>query len=153
MWRQEIPNCETATFDAELGDADASKTVPHARREKCAGVLYQRAVLGHDWQPLQTTTLVRSGPSVVVNFNLPVPTLNWELIHGCFSEWVNGRGFKPKSSSNNITVSSVEISGGSVAVTADSDLPRTAVLVDPLVGYTFGQHNPNYTMSFEVSVP
>lgn len=149
--------------------------------EKNAQVYYQRAVLGHDWQPLQPTTVARSGRSVVVNFNVPVPPLNWDTSFDppVLTEWVNGRGFELRSSSKNITISSVEISGNSVVVTADSDLPTTGLIVgyalanqgaqmtqasksvrwgqlrdsDPFVGYTSGQNNPNYAVSFEMSVP
>jgi len=68
-----------------------------------------------------------------VNFNVPVPPLNWDTSFNSpvLAEWVNDRGFElMRSSSNNITISSVEISGNSVIVTADSDSPATGVIVE-----------------------
>jgi hypothetical protein len=149
--------------------------------EKYAEVYYERAVLGRDWQPLQPTSVERSGRNVIVHYNVPVPPLNWDesLDKPAIAAWVNGRGFELRGGSGNITISTVAISGNSVIVTAGSDLPATGLIVgyalssqgvqmttaslgwrwgqlrdsDPFVGYSTKQPNPNYAVSFEMPVP
>jgi hypothetical protein len=149
--------------------------------EKNAQVYFQREVLGHDWQPLQPTTVERSGRSVIVHFNVPVPPLNWDgtFDSPAITEWVKGRGFELRTASKNVTIASVAIQGDSVVVTSDSDLPASGLVVgyalssqgvqmkqasksvrwgqlrdsDPFVGGTSKHHNPNYALSFEMAVP
>lgn len=149
--------------------------------EKYGQVYYERAVAGRDWQPLQPTSVERSGRTVIVHFNVPVPPLNWDTSFDApaIPEWVNGRGFELRSGSGNITISSVAISDNSVIVTANSDLPASGLIVgyalssqgvqmttaslgwrwgqlrdsDPFVGYSTKLANPNYAVSFEMTVP
>lgn len=150
--------------------------------EKTAQVYYQRAVLGQDWQPLQPTSVERSGRVVTVHFNVPVPPLNWDttIDDSNITEWKNGKGFELRSSSSNITITSVAISGDTVKITASSDLPTSGLIVgyaltsqapkhlsnhsgavrwgqlrdsDPFVGATTNKANPNYCVSFEMPVP
>jgi len=149
--------------------------------EKNAQVYYQREVLGNDWQPLQPTTVERSGRSVIVHFNVPVPPLNWDDTFDppAIAEWAKGRGFELRTSSKNVTIASVEINDNSVSVTSDDDLPASGLIVgyalssqgvqmkqasksvrwgqlrdsDPFVGSTSERHNPNYALSFELPVP
>jgi hypothetical protein len=151
--------------------------------EKTAQVYYQRAVLGQDWQPLQPTSAERSGRVVTVHFNVPVPPLNWDTTFDAshITEWKNGKGFELRSSTANITITSVAISGDTVQITAGSDLPTSGLIVgyaltsqgstnqlsnhsmavrwgqlrdsDPFVGATTKQANPNYCVSFEMAVP
>jgi lysophospholipase L1-like esterase len=149
--------------------------------EKNAEVYYERAVLGRDWQPLQPTTVERSGRAVTVHFHVPVPPLNWDDAFDAPSiqEWVNGRGFELRTNSSKITIASVEISGDAVVVTAGTDLPASGLIVgyalssqgvqmnqasksvrwgqlrdsDPFVGTTSKQPNANYAVSFELPVP
>jgi hypothetical protein len=166
------------------GNADGVHlTVPGYRMlgEKIGQVYYERAVLGHDWQPLQPTTVERSGRVVTVNFHVPVPPLVWDesLDAPVIPEWVNGRGFELRSGGTNLTIASVAISGDSVAITADADLPASGVIVgyavssqavqmtaasrevrwgqlrdsDPFVGSSTNAANPNYCVAFEVPVP
>lgn len=149
--------------------------------EKNAQVYYQRAVLGHDWQPLQPTSVERSGRSVIVHFHVPVPPLNWDASFDqpAITEWVDGRGFELRTSTANVKISGVEIKGDSVVVTSDTDLPSSGLIVgyalssqgvqmaqasksvrwgqlrdsDPFIGSTSRQNNPNYAVSFELPVP
>jgi len=114
--------------------------------EKTAQVYYERAVLGHDWQPLQPTHVERSGRVVTVHFNVPVPPLNWDTTFASpvITEWANGKGFELRvknsdalqdlaDTTSNIIIESVAISGDSVQVTASSDLPTNNLVV----GYAF----------------
>jgi hypothetical protein len=109
--------------------------------EKTAQVYYERTMLGHDWQPLQPTSVERSGRVVTVHFHVPVPPLNWDtkLDAPVITEWKNGKGFELRmgalttddggTGGTNITIDSVAISGDSVQITAASDLPSTGLIV------------------------
>jgi hypothetical protein len=149
--------------------------------EKNGQVYYQRAVLGHDWQPLQPSSAERKGRSVVVHFHVPVPPLNWDESYDppAIAEWNQGRGFELRTSSKKLTITSVEISGETVVVATEADLPASGLIVgyalssqgvqmtqaskamrwgqlrdsDPFVGSTTRRHNPNYAVSFEMPVP
>ncbi len=149
--------------------------------EKTAQVYHERAILGHDWQPLQPTMASRSGRVVTVNFHVPVGPLNWDMSLDAplITEWVNGNGFELWSGTTNITITSVAISGDSVQITAGSDLPATGLMVgyamadqgaqmkvaskavrwgrlrdsDPFMGTTTMKANPNYAVSFQLPVP
>jgi hypothetical protein len=103
--------------------------------EKVGQVVYERAVLGHDWQPLQPTTAERSGRVVTVHFHVPVPPLNWDqaldppspaALNGV---WANGRGFELRAGGTNLTISSVAVAGDTVQITAGSDLPASGLVV------------------------
>ncbi len=149
--------------------------------EKNAEVYYERAVLGFDWQPLQPTTVSRSGRAVTVNFNVPVPPLVWNDTFDAplVPEWVNGRGFELRTAAARVSIESVAIVGNSVIITAGTDLPTSGLIVgyalssqgaqmkqaskavrwgqlqdsDPFVGSTSKRANPNYAVSFELPVP
>ena len=157
--------------------------------EKTAEIYYQRAVLGQDWQPLAPTGVSRNGRVVTVQFHVPVEPLNWDTTFDApkITAWANGKGFElftatsstVASSSTNITISSVAISGDSVQITASADLPTSGLYVayaltnqgkqssnhskavrwgqlrdsDPFMGGTTKQANPNYAVSFSMPVP
>ena len=149
--------------------------------EKTAQVIYERMVLGHDWQPLQPTNVERSGRIVTVHFNVPVPPLRWDedLDSPAIDEWANGRGFELREGNTRLAIESVQIAGDAVELTAAEELPAEDLVVgyalsgqgqqltgasfavrwgqlrdsDPFVGYTTGLPNPNYAVSFEMEVP
>jgi hypothetical protein len=149
--------------------------------EKVAQVYYERAVLGHDWQPLQPSLVERSGRVVMVHFHVPVPPLQWDgaLDPPAIAAWANGRGFELRAGGTNVTIDAVAISGDAVQITAGSDLPANGLVVgyaltsqgtqmstgskavrwgqlrdsDPFVGATTKVANPNYGVSFELPVP
>jgi hypothetical protein len=149
--------------------------------EKVAQVYYERAVLGHDWQPLQPTSVERSGRVVTVHFHVPVPPLNWDTSFDApaITEWKNGKGFELRSATANITIASVAISGDTVQITASAALPASGLVVgyaltsqgvqlknhskavrwgqlrdsDPFMGTTTKMANANYCVSFEMPVP
>ena len=157
--------------------------------EKTAEIYYQRAVLGQDWQPLAPTSVSRNGRVVTVQFHVPVEPLNWDTTFDApkITAWANGKGFElftatsstVASSSTDITISSVAISGDSVQITASADLPTSGLYVayaltnqgkqssnhskavrwgqlrdsDPFMGGTTKQANPNYAVSFSMPVP
>ena len=150
--------------------------------EKNAQVYYERAVLGHDWQPLMPTSVERTSTRVVtVHLHVPVPPLNWDTSFDApaIAEWKNGKGFELRSDTANITIASVDISGNDVTITASSDLPTSGLHAgyaltsqgvqlkthskavrwgqlrdsDPFVGMTTKQANQNYCVSFDLPVP
>jgi hypothetical protein len=116
-----------------------------------------------------------------VHFYIPVPPLNWDtsLDMPAIPEWVMGRGFELRTSAARIPIASVAISGDAVQITAGADLPASGLFVgyalssqgvqmtaasksvrwgqlrdsDPLIGSTTTRANPNYAVSFEMSVP
>ncbi len=149
--------------------------------EKTGQIHYERAVLGRDWQPLQPTGVERDGRVVTVRFHVPVPPLRWDrdLDDPLIEEWAEGRGFELRAGSRQIVIESVAIDGSAVRVTAGEDLPETGLKVayaltgqggqlsnasfavrwgqlrdsDPFVGSTTELPNPNYAISFEMTVP
>jgi hypothetical protein len=150
--------------------------------EKYAQVMYQRVVLGNAWQPLQPTTVERSGRVITVHFHVPVPPLAWDTTlsmphQTAFTEWAPGRGFEVKSGTTRVAISSVAIAGDTVQITCATDLPATGVVVgyasttdgtirpngtvrwgqlrdsDPFVGSLTKVAQPNYCVAFEMDVP
>src|SRR6185503_8944399 len=88
--------------------------------EKYAQVYVERVVLGHDWQPLQPTTVERHGQVITVHFHVPVPPLTWDdslqTPHGSSTPWQAGNGFELSGAGGPITISSVAISGDAVQI-------------------------------------
>ncbi len=149
--------------------------------EQYAKVYYERVVLGHDWQPLQPTGVERNGNVITVRFHVPAGPLVWDTSlpepnQSTLTEWKNGKGFEVYTQSKRITIQSVEITGDSVKITCDQDVPSTEVKVgyaftagtnrtggtcrwgllrdsDPLVGYNSGKPLPNFCVAFEMAVP
>lgn len=149
--------------------------------EKTAEVYNEIVVLGHNWQPLQPTTVSRNGTVVTVNFNVPAPPLVWDTSFNtpAIPEWANGRGFELRTNTARIPIASVAIVGNAVQITAAAALPATGLFVgyalssqgvqstvaakevrwgelrdsDPFVGSTTHLPNPNYGVSFEIPVP
>ncbi|HMF40995.1 MAG TPA: dockerin, partial [Polyangia bacterium] len=150
--------------------------------EKYGQVFYQRVVLGNAWQPLQPTTVERSGRVITVHFNIPVPPLTWDTTlpmphQSAYTEWAQGRGFEVKNGATRIAINSVAISGDSVQITCATDLPAAGLVVgyasttdgtirpngtvrwgqlrdsDPFVGSLTRMAQPNYCVAFELNVP
>ena len=101
--------------------------------EKYGQVYYERMVQGRNWQPLQPTSVERSGQVITVHFHVPVPPLVWDTTfpdpHTDLPAWQAGKGFEVRATSGNITINSVEISGDSVQVTCDGTLPASSLIV------------------------
>jgi hypothetical protein len=103
--------------------------------EKYGQVFFERSVLGHDWQPLQPTSIEVSGNVVTVRFHVPVPPLVWDEAlpppHGAMMpEWALGRGFEVTAASARQNIDSVEIVGGdTVRITCRNDLSGRLVVV------------------------
>jgi hypothetical protein len=103
--------------------------------EKTAQVYFERAVLGHDWLPLQPTTAERVDASAItVHFHVPVPPLVWDDVlpkpHGAMiPQWENGRGFEVLVAGTRQTITSVEIIGDAVKITCQGDLSAGEVVV------------------------
>jgi hypothetical protein len=150
--------------------------------EKTAQVYDQRQVLGQDWQPLMPVSVARTSSTVVtVQFHVPVPPLNWDTSFDAptITEFQSGKGFELFTSSGNVAISSVAISGDSVQITAAAPLPQSGLTVayalvtqkkqlsnhskavrwgqlrdsDPFMGATTKMPNPNYAVSFSMPVP
>jgi len=102
--------------------------------EKYAEVYYEKAVLGHDWQPLQPVSVSRIGKVITLNFHVPVPPLVWDdgipaphqMAH---TAWSKGRGFEVEDQVGEQTIVSVAIQGDSVAITLASDPVATGLVV------------------------
>jgi hypothetical protein len=153
--------------------------------EKYGQVYYERVILGNGWRPLQPTSFERTGRIITVHFHVPVPPLIWEttfqLPHQTsLTEWSAGRGFELRNGANRIAISTVEIVGDAVRITAGADLPATGVTIgyaltgdptpmttpfpgvvrwgalrdsDPFVGATTQRAQPNFAVAFELTVP
>jgi hypothetical protein len=108
--------------------------------EKYAQVLYERTVLGHDWQPLQPTTIAREGRVVTVNFHVPVGPLAWEETfqephQTTLTQWSAGQGFELRDGANTpIAIASVAIDGDAVHITSAADLPATVTVGYAMIG-------------------
>jgi len=150
--------------------------------EKYGQVFHERVVLGNAWQPLQPTTVERSGRVITVHFHIPVAPLAWDSTlpaphQSAYTEWAQGRGFEVHTATARITISGVAISGDAVQITCATDLPATGLTVgyasttdgtirpsgtlrwgllrdsDPFVGSLTGLAQPNYAVTFELEVP
>ena len=150
--------------------------------EKYGQVFHQRVVLGNPWQPLQPTTVERSGRVITVRFHVPVPPLAWDTTlamphQSANTEWAQGRGFEVRAGTTRIAISGVVIAGDSVQITCATDPPASGVVVsyahtadgtprpngtarwgqlrdsDPFVGSLTRVAQPNYCVAFEMNVP
>jgi hypothetical protein len=149
--------------------------------EKYAEVFYERVVRGNDWQPLQPTSVVRSGAMITVTFHVPTAPLGWDdtlpMPHQtAYTEWANGRGFEVWNGTTRIAITSVAISGNTVQITCGANVPAGAVLgyavtadgttttgrtvrwgqlrdSDPFVGSTTKKTQPNYAVAFQMTLP
>jgi hypothetical protein len=151
--------------------------------EKLGQIYYQMVVLRQVWQPLQPVRAERDGThTIVVTFQVPVPPLVWNEDmpsphQDYLTEWSLGRGFEVRARATEYVITSVEIVGDTVAITCDSDLPESDLMVgyavtsdgtpmaggshrwgqlrdsDPLVGLSTGDPLPNYAVAFEMPVP
>jgi lysophospholipase L1-like esterase len=101
--------------------------------EKYGQVYFERVVLGRDWQPLQPTTVERSGRVITVHYHVPVPPLTWESTfqapHQGIAEWMAGKGFEVRAGNARIAIASVAIAGDAVQISCGVDLPATGVTV------------------------
>ena len=94
--------------------------------EKYAQVYFERVILGHDWHPLEPTTVQRTNAVITVHFHVPVPPLVWgmelESPHPSIPEWKNAKGFEVSTSAGEkMAVTSVAISGDAVVITCTTD--------------------------------
>jgi hypothetical protein len=147
--------------------------------EKYAEVYFQRVVLGNDWQPLQPSTVEHTGNLVTVHFHVPVPPLAWDTQLSApnqGNEWQAGKGFELRSGNTRIGISSVEIVGDAVQITAAADVPAGAIVgyaasatspaltgvaprrgllkdSDAMVGAFTNNPQPNFALAFELPVP
>jgi len=150
--------------------------------EKYGEVMYRRVVLGEDWQPLQPTTVERSGRIITVHFHVPASPMAWDTTlpmphQTAFTEWAQGRGFEVRSGTTRIAITSVAIAGDSVQITCATDLPASGLVVgyaitadgtlrpngtahwgqlhdtDAFVGSLTRAAQANYAVSFEMPVP
>jgi lysophospholipase L1-like esterase len=150
--------------------------------EKYAQVFHERVVLGSAWQPLEPTTVERSGRVVTVHFHVPVSPLAWDTTlpaphQSAYTEWAAGLGFELRNGSTRIPITGVAIAGAAVQITSATDLPASGLVVgyastadgtirpsgtlrwgllrdsDQFVGSLTGMAQPNYCVTFELDVP
>jgi hypothetical protein len=149
--------------------------------EKYGEVYFQRVVLGNNWQPLQPISVTRAGRVVTVRFHVPVPPLAWDSVlpmphQTALTQWSQGRGFELRVGNTVLVISSVQIVGDAVQITAAANVPAGATVgyavtsdgvalagvsrrwgklidSDRTVGVFTGQAQPNYAVAFELAVP
>jgi hypothetical protein len=149
--------------------------------EKYGEIYFQRVVLGTNWQPLQPIAVTRAGRVVTVRFHVPVPPLAWDTAlpmphQTALTEWSRGRGFELRVGNTALVISSVQIVGDTVQITAAANVPAGATVgyaatsdgvalpgisrrwgklidSDRTVGVFTGQAQPNYAVAFELGVP
>jgi hypothetical protein len=99
--------------------------------EKMGQVYFEKVVAGHDWQPLQPTSIERMGTNMVlVHFHVPVPPLVWDdamptphSATGTLAAWTLGRGFEVTVSGVRATITAVDIVGtDTVQITCQQDI-------------------------------
>jgi hypothetical protein len=116
------------------------------------GEVYVRArLMKEPWAPLQPTKVSRSGAVLTVDFHVPDPPLAWEeSISAPHQEivtaWAAGRGFEVADSTGPLTITSVAITGTSVAVTlaaapTGQNLTLSYALIQDKSGYSGGTDN------------
>jgi hypothetical protein len=157
-------------------------TVGYERRgEKYGEVYFEKVVLGHDWQPLQPTTVERAGAVLTVHYHVPVPPMAWDETipaphQTVLTEWAMGRGFEVTASGSRVVIQSVAIVGDAIQITCARDLTGAFVVLsyaqtadgtsptggtaragqlrdsDPFVGSTTMTAQPNYGVSFTMTL-
>jgi hypothetical protein len=151
--------------------------------EKFGEVFFEKVVMGQDWQPLQPTTATRAGSTVTVKFHVPVGPLAWDdnlpSPHPTgYPQWATGRGFEVTLDGNPVAISKVALAGSdSVQITCGADVSKGQLTVsyafvadgmpmpngtarwghlrdsDPFMGAMTHTANPNYCVSFSMTVP
>jgi lysophospholipase L1-like esterase len=116
--------------------------------EKYGQVYYERVVLGHNWQPLQPTTVERNGAVFTIHYHVPVPPLVWETEfqppHPSVAEWKSGKGFEVTTSDGvKVAIASAEISGDAIVITCATNPGANA-----RVGYAMVGEKPRMTTPF-----
>jgi hypothetical protein len=149
--------------------------------EKYGEIYHEKVILGHDWQPLQPTSVERSGKVVTVHFNVPVPPLTWDDTlpaphQSALTQWSQGHGFEVASGGSPLTITSVAIAGDAVQITCAANVPVGAVVgyaattdgalrpggtarwgqlrdSDAAKGAVTGAAQPNYCVAFQMTAP
>jgi hypothetical protein len=132
-------------------------------------------------QPLRETA-ARNGRVITVDFHVPVAPLAWDEVlprpHQVdLTEWAAGRGFEVRSGATRLAIESVALlDEDTVQITCAGDVPAGATLgyaassdaaaiagvsprwgqlkdSDPFVGAFTNRAQPNYAVSFELTVP
>jgi hypothetical protein len=151
--------------------------------EKYGQIYFERVIMARDWQPLQPTSVERSGAVITVHFHAPVLPLVWdetfEPPHQDIAEWKEGKGFEVQSANGRETIQSVAIVDDSVQITlANADATNLQVSYaltgattamsspfvgtfrwgllrdsDPFTGSQTHKPQPNYAVAFQLPVP
>jgi hypothetical protein len=168
-----------ARDDGVVDGVHLSVTAYQQIGEKTGQILFERMVLGHDWQPLQPIGVRRDSNVITVQFHVPAPPLRWDQAMPPPTAFPNGRGFEVRQGDVKIPITSVAIADDTVQITCAGTLPASGLTVgyamsasatqmdgysrafrwgqlvdsDPFVGSTTNLPNPNYCVSFELPVP
>jgi hypothetical protein len=107
--------------------------------EKYAQVYFERVIQGHDWRPLEPTTVQRSNAVITVHFHVPVPPLVWDAElappHPSIPEWKDAQGFEVSTSAGEkVSVTSVAIAGDAVVITCATDPGAAARVGYAMIG-------------------
>lgn len=90
---------------------------------------------GKTWKPVQPSSAVRTGASIVVTFDVPNPPLQWDETldpphQNTFIAWKNGRGFEVRdAASKAIMISSATITAPNTVTLALGENPTGPVTV------------------------
>ncbi len=145
--------CVGPKYQYEYSGDNVHLPAPQYRRlgEKY-GEVYVRAILMKEpWAPLQPTSVSRSGAVITVDFHVPDPPLAWEDTMSpphqeITKQWAAGKGFEVADSTGALTITSVAITGTSVAITlaappTGQNLTLSYALIQDKAGYSGGTDN------------
>jgi hypothetical protein len=102
--------------------------------EKYAQVYHQVVVLGKSWKPLQPASVRRASSKITVDFEVPVPPLEWDpnmkSPHQALNTaWANGKGFEVQDSTGPLRIQKVALAGSSVEIDLDAAPTGTNLIV------------------------
>lgn len=140
--------------------------------EKYGQVFFQHVIQGRPFRPLEPIAVERRGPAIVVRFHVPVGPLRWDESLAAPGD---DRGFQLLRSGTPLPLAAVELEEPDTVVVTPREMQAGPLLVryalsartprvggtvrggqlcdsDPFVGAHTGTPQPNYAVSFELSV-
>jgi hypothetical protein len=143
--------CVGPKYQYEYAADKVHLTAPSYRRlgEKYAEAYFKQLVTKEGWAPLQPTSAKLSGTTITVDFQVPVPPLQWEetqpLAHQVtLTQWAAGHGFEVADSTGVLPITAVAIQDSAVVITlaappAGTDLLAMYALFQDVDGFHGGE--------------
>jgi len=102
--------------------------------QKYAQVYYEVVVLGKPWHPLEPKAARLAGNKIIVDFEVPVPPLDWDLNmksphQTVNTAWAKGKGVEAEDSTGPLTITSASIVGSTVEITLSTPPAGTGLVV------------------------